>query len=55
MKTFPQTDVWGGILIYSEESLPNLTVAIATFNAQVNDPKASILTSLSYAGNNVYN
>ena len=51
MRTFPQTDVWGGVLVYSPESLPDLTAAIATFNAQVNDPKASTLTSLNYAGN----
>lgn len=55
MKTFPQTDVWGGVLFYSQAALPNLKVAIATFNAQVKDPKASILTSLIYEANNVCN
>ena len=55
MKTFPQTDVWGGVLFYSQAVLPNLKVAIATFNAQVKDPKASILTSLVYEANNVCN
>lgn len=54
MKTFPQTDVWGGILVYSQAALPNLRSAIPTFNTQVNDPKASILTSFNFAGNEVW-
>ncbi|KAF8632474.1 hypothetical protein AX15_001873 [Amanita polypyramis BW_CC] len=47
MKTFPQTHVWGGIVTYTEDSIPAVKAAVTKFVDTVSDPKASIITALN--------
>ena len=47
LKTFPQTQVWGGIVTYSEEVIPAVKAALTKFVGTVTDPKASIITAFN--------
>lgn len=45
LKTFPQTQVWGGLAVYPEASIPALRNATLAFDAQT-DRKAEIIPSI---------
>ena len=47
MKTFPQTQVWGGIVMYTEAAIPAIKAAVTKFVDTVTDPKASIITAFN--------
>ncbi|KAK2459516.1 hypothetical protein APHAL10511_008458 [Amanita phalloides] len=47
MKAFPQTQVWGGVVIYAEESIPQIKAAVTRFVNKVTDPKASMITAFN--------
>ncbi|KAG9308223.1 FAD-binding domain-containing protein [Chiua virens] len=42
-KTFPQTQVWGGLISYSEDVLDQFVTATTNFAANNTDPKAGII------------
>ncbi|KAG9308224.1 FAD dependent oxidoreductase [Chiua virens] len=42
-KTFPQTQVWGGLISYSEDVLDQFITATTNFAANNTDPKAGII------------
>ncbi|PPQ72040.1 hypothetical protein CVT24_008081 [Panaeolus cyanescens] len=48
-KTFPQTQVWGGIIIVTEPFFDDVRDATVNFHANVLDPKASILSTFNAA------
>ncbi|KAF6749946.1 FAD-binding domain-containing protein [Ephemerocybe angulata] len=52
LKAFPQGQVWGGMLTYA---IPDTFAAVASagakFSAEVKDPKASLLSTVSYFNN----
>ncbi|KAI0061079.1 FAD-binding domain-containing protein [Artomyces pyxidatus] len=43
LKSYPQTEVWGGAIIYSGLNADQVNAATAKFSAQVTDKKAGIL------------
>jgi len=43
MKTFPQTEVWGGQIVYSPAQFEQVRAAIADFSIHSQDPKAVVL------------
>lgn len=49
MKAFPQTAVWGGILIYDQKALPAVRTAATAFLKNNKDPKASIITTVAFS------
>jgi len=52
MTAFPQTEVWGGQVTYSQSSFDQVRTAIADFSLYSQDPKAAILPwYVSSAGN----
>ncbi|KAF9648761.1 FAD-binding domain-containing protein [Thelephora ganbajun] len=56
MNTFPQTEVWGGQIMYPFTQFNEVRAAIADFSADSQDPKAAILPSyISYQGNHIIN
>ncbi|THH19350.1 hypothetical protein EW146_g1809 [Bondarzewia mesenterica] len=48
LKTFPQTQVWGGLVTITQENLPQLNAAVANFSANVTDPKAAIISAYNF-------
>ncbi|KAF8124590.1 hypothetical protein EV363DRAFT_1403151 [Boletus edulis] len=48
IKTFPQTQVWGGLITYTEGVLDQVNQATANFATDNTDPKAAIITSYNY-------
>ncbi|KAI9458759.1 hypothetical protein HD554DRAFT_2207065 [Boletus coccyginus] len=48
LKTFPQTQVWGGVITYTADVLDQVNLATANFAANNTDPKAVIITSYNY-------
>ncbi|KAM6493673.1 FAD-binding domain containing protein [Amanita muscaria] len=48
MKAFPQTAVWGGILIYDQKALPAVRTAATAFLKNNKDRKASIITTVAF-------
>ncbi|KAF5337654.1 hypothetical protein D9758_013012 [Tetrapyrgos nigripes] len=48
LKTFPQGQVWGGLVIYTSNKLDEVATAVTNFAANVNDPKASIITAVNF-------
>ncbi|KAI0825970.1 FAD-binding domain-containing protein [Irpex lacteus] len=48
LKTYPQGQVWGGILVYGGDQLAAVNNSTAKFAAQVKDPKAQIITTYNY-------
>ncbi|KAJ7627380.1 FAD dependent oxidoreductase [Roridomyces roridus] len=51
MKTHPQSQVWGGFMIYTVDQSPAVISAIAAFCANVTDPKAAMINTVSYTMN----
>ncbi|KAF8551729.1 FAD-binding domain-containing protein [Imleria badia] len=49
LKTFPQTEVWGGLITYTADVLDRVNIATANFAASNSDPKAAIVTGYIYA------
>ncbi|KAI5120527.1 hypothetical protein M0805_004535 [Coniferiporia weirii] len=47
LQTFPQGQVWGGLIIYLGDKLDALAEATANFSANNTDPKAQIITELN--------
>ncbi|KAH9915760.1 FAD dependent oxidoreductase [Amylocystis lapponica] len=48
LKTFPQTEVWGGILEISGDYSGRVNAAVTKFYENVTDPKASLIMSYGY-------
>ncbi|EPQ50806.1 FAD dependent oxidoreductase [Gloeophyllum trabeum ATCC 11539] len=48
LKTFAQGQVWGGLLTFTENVIPQVTAAAANFAANVTDPKAGIITTYNF-------
>ncbi|KAK7448814.1 hypothetical protein VKT23_013544 [Stygiomarasmius scandens] len=48
LKTFPQGQVWGGLITYTALVLEDVAAATAKFAAEVTDPKAAIITSANF-------
>jgi FAD/FMN-containing dehydrogenase len=49
LKTFPQTQVWGGAITYGNETLDKITAATNKFSDHNTDPKANIITSYTFS------
>ncbi|KAF9531543.1 FAD-binding domain-containing protein [Crepidotus variabilis] len=47
LKTFPQTQVWGGVMTIPFTEHSKVSAATANFAANVTDPKASIITTFN--------
>ncbi|TFK57343.1 FAD-binding domain-containing protein [Heliocybe sulcata] len=45
LQTFPQGQVWGGMITYLGTSMPAVSSAIGNFTASVRDPKAAVLAA----------
>ncbi|KAF9449800.1 FAD-binding domain-containing protein [Macrolepiota fuliginosa MF-IS2] len=45
LKTFPETQVWGGLIVALAPSVDIVTAAVADFATHVTDPKANIITT----------
>ncbi|KAI6113834.1 FAD-binding domain-containing protein [Pisolithus croceorrhizus] len=54
LKTHPQGQIWGGIVVYPETSVDQVTRATAHFSANNEDPKAQIIVSINYAAGNLF-
>uniref|UniRef100_A0A0W0ETW2 FAD-binding PCMH-type domain-containing protein n=1 Tax=Moniliophthora roreri TaxID=221103 RepID=A0A0W0ETW2_MONRR len=48
LKTFPQGQVWGGLITYTSLVLDDVTAACEKFASTVSDPKASIITTYNF-------
>ncbi|KAG6812798.1 hypothetical protein H0H92_000430 [Tricholoma furcatifolium] len=48
LQTFPQGQVWGGLITYTFPQIPAISNATANFAASVTDPKAQIITTYNY-------
>ncbi|THU83468.1 FAD-binding domain-containing protein [Dendrothele bispora CBS 962.96] len=48
LKTFPQGQVWGGLITYTASHLEDVAAAVAKFSANVTDPKAAIITASNF-------
>ncbi|KJA17161.1 hypothetical protein HYPSUDRAFT_219058 [Hypholoma sublateritium FD-334 SS-4] len=48
LKTFPQTQVWGGVIEYPGTAVDAITAATVAFQNNVTDPKATIITAYTY-------
>ncbi|TFK52879.1 FAD-binding domain-containing protein [Heliocybe sulcata] len=48
LQTFPQGNVWGGLLTFTENVIPQVTAAAANFSANVTDTKAGIITTYNF-------
>ncbi|KAF8188904.1 hypothetical protein K438DRAFT_1936224 [Mycena galopus ATCC 62051] len=48
LKTFPQGQVWGGLLTYTLAQIPAVSAAVAQFAANVTDPKAAIIPTFNF-------
>ncbi|KLO08778.1 FAD-binding domain-containing protein [Schizopora paradoxa] len=47
LRTFPQTQVWGGAIVYLPTSIDDVKAATAAFFQNVTDPKAAIITEFN--------
>jgi len=45
MKTFPQTEIWGGIISYPASSIPAVSEAISKFSSGNTDTKANLVAT----------
>ncbi|TFK35825.1 FAD-binding domain-containing protein [Crucibulum laeve] len=45
LRTFPQAQIWGGIMYVDGSQMPQVTAAVSTFSANATDPKAALLAS----------
>ncbi|KAF5327622.1 hypothetical protein D9619_004635 [Psilocybe cf. subviscida] len=48
MKTFPQTQVWGGLITVTAPHIDKIAAATAAFSKNVKDPKAGIITTYNF-------
>jgi len=48
LQTFPQTQVWGGLITYTEAQIPQVLNATYKFVSNVTDPKAAIITTSNF-------
>ncbi|KAJ3746735.1 FAD-binding domain-containing protein [Lentinula detonsa] len=48
LQTFPQTQVWGGLITYTENQISEVIDATHTFASNVTDPKAAIITTANF-------
>jgi len=48
MQTFPQTQVWGGNIVFGSDDISDATAATAAFYSKVTDPKAAMIMVYSY-------
>jgi hypothetical protein len=48
LATHPQTEVWGGLITYTEAEIPQVLNATYTFSSTVTDPKAAIITTANF-------
>ncbi|KAJ3772061.1 hypothetical protein EV361DRAFT_448626 [Lentinula raphanica] len=48
LRTFPQTQVWGGLITYTENEISKVINATYTFASNVTDPKAAIITTANF-------
>ncbi|KAJ6529113.1 FAD dependent oxidoreductase [Mycena vulgaris] len=48
-KAYPQTQIWGGLIIYTVPTLSAVNKAVADFSALVTDPKAQIFSAYNGA------
>ncbi|KAF5385518.1 hypothetical protein D9757_005411 [Collybiopsis confluens] len=48
LQTFPQTQVWGGLITYTAGHIPAVLNATQTFSSNVTDPKAAIITTANF-------
>ncbi|KAH8112912.1 FAD-binding domain-containing protein [Phellopilus nigrolimitatus] len=47
LKTYPQTDVWGGLIVFTGDKIDALATATSNFNANLTDPKAAVIAELN--------
>lgn len=52
LKTHPQGQIWGGVIIYPEASVNQVIRATANFSANNSDPKAQVIMTTNYAAGN---
>ncbi|KAJ7764427.1 FAD-binding domain-containing protein [Mycena metata] len=55
LQTFPQGQVWGGLLTYAANEIPAVSAAVARFAANVTDPKAGIVSSYKFILGELHN
>ncbi|EIM87246.1 FAD-binding domain-containing protein [Stereum hirsutum FP-91666 SS1] len=48
LKTFPQTEVWGGLITITEPYLNQTAAAVASFVANTTDPKAATIPTFNF-------
>ncbi|KAF4610654.1 hypothetical protein D9613_006785 [Agrocybe pediades] len=48
LKTFPQTQVWGGLITIVAPHIDDVAAATAAFSASATDPKAGIITTYNF-------
>ncbi|KAF7368561.1 FAD-binding PCMH-type domain-containing protein [Mycena venus] len=48
LKTFPQGQVWGGLITYTFDQIPAVSAAVARFASNVTDPKAGIIPTYNF-------
>ncbi|KAG2142419.1 hypothetical protein DEU56DRAFT_911114 [Suillus clintonianus] len=48
LKTFPQSKVWGGLIMYTASVMNLVNQATANFAANITDPKAQIITTYNH-------
>ncbi|THH29548.1 hypothetical protein EUX98_g4654 [Antrodiella citrinella] len=54
LKTYPQGQVWGGVITYPGNATEQLKAAILKYTAELTDPKAVVLPSFTYNAPNTY-
>ncbi|KAL5514573.1 hypothetical protein ACEPAG_1889 [Sanghuangporus baumii] len=47
LKTFPQTQVWGGVMVFTGDQIEKLSTAASNFHNKVTDPKAAIISEFN--------
>ncbi|KAJ8074401.1 hypothetical protein PM082_015301 [Marasmius tenuissimus] len=53
LKTFPQGQVWGGLMTFTAPQVDEVTAATAKFSAEVTDPKASITVTYNFVAGSI--
>ncbi|KAJ7494855.1 FAD dependent oxidoreductase [Mycena galericulata] len=48
LKTFPQGQVWGGLITYTVAEIPAVSAAVEAFAANVTDPKAAMIPTFNF-------
>ncbi|KAI0058382.1 FAD dependent oxidoreductase, partial [Artomyces pyxidatus] len=52
LKSYPQTDVWGGVLIFAEEYAQAFSSAVVDYTTGTKDTKAALIPSITYLSAN---